>query len=150
MKNLSVVVLVIFAFASLAVGQGTLVNKDPLKETLISLEKQSWEAWKKRDGKFFETFLSDDHVEVGFGGRTNKATVVAGVASPVCVVKSYAVDKFELTRLDANTALLTYRAEQDTTCGGNAVPSPVWASSLYVKRGKRWLNALYQQTQTRK
>jgi hypothetical protein len=150
MKNLTVVAVLIIAFASLAFAQGTLVNKDPLKETLISLEKQSWEAWKKRDGKFFETFLSDDHVEVGFGGRTNKATVVAGVASPVCVVKSYAVDKFELTRLDANTALLTYHAEQDTTCGGNAVPSPVWASSLYVKRGKRWLNALYQQTQTRK
>lgn len=149
MKNVTVVLLV-FAFASLALGQGTLVNKDPLKETLISLEKQSWEAWKKRDGKFFENFLSDDHVEVGFGGRTNKATVVAGVASPVCVVKSYTVDKFELTKFDANTALLTYFAQQDTSCGGNAVPSPVWASSLYVKRGKRWLNAVYQQTQTRK
>lgn len=150
MKTLIVIVLVIFAFASLALGQGTLVEKDALKETLIGLEKQSWEAWKKRDGKFFEKFLSDDHVEVGFGGRTNKATVVAGVASPVCVVKSYAVENFELTKLDANTAVLTYHAEQDTTCGGNAVPSPVWASSLYVRRGNRWLNALYQQTQTGK
>ncbi|PYK54746.1 MAG: hypothetical protein DME48_06925, partial [Verrucomicrobia bacterium] len=28
-----------------------------LKETLINLEKLSWEAWKKRDGKFFQEFL---------------------------------------------------------------------------------------------
>jgi len=168
MKKLTVIALVILAFASMTLGQArqgrqgilrlvkdsgkalTKTGENTLKETLINLEKQSWEAWKKRDGKFFQDFLSDDHVEVGFGGVTNKATVVAGVASPVCVVKSYMVEKFELTMIDANTALLTYHAEQDTNCGGNAVPSPVWASSLYVRRGGHWLNAFYQQTQTRK
>ena len=74
------------------------------------------------------------HVELGFSGVTDKATVVAGVASPGCVVKSFTVDKFQLTLFDAKTALLTYHAAQarrkDTTCGGTAVPSPVWVSSL--------------------
>ena len=46
---------------------------DALKDTLVTLEKQSWEAWQKRDGAFFEHFLSDDHVEVGFGGITGAA-----------------------------------------------------------------------------
>ena len=146
MKKLTVIALVILAFASLALGQKES-SENALKETLTNLEKQSWEAWKKRDGKFFQEFLSDDHVEVGFTGVTNKATVVAGVASPACVVKSYAVDNFKLTMFDAHTALLTYRAEQDTVCNGNPVPSPVWASSLYVKRGDRWVNAVYQQSQ---
>jgi len=121
-----------------------------LKESLVARERQSWEAWKARDGKFFQEFLSEDHVEVGFNGRTSKASVVAGVASPLCVVKSYAVDRFELTLFEANTALLTYHAEQDTTCGGRPVPSPVWVSSLYVRRDGKWLNASYQQTQTAK
>ena len=125
-------------------------TSDALKETLMKLEKASWEAWKNRDGKFFQRFLSDDHVEVGFGGITNKATVVAGVSSKICEVKSYAVDRFELHKFDAKTALLTYHAAQDTRCAGNAVTSPVWVSSLYVKRGNRWFNAFYQQTQTRK
>jgi|SRR5258705_12654018 len=150
MKRLTIIALVIFAGAALSLGQMEQANKNALKENLIKLEKQSWEAWRTHDGKFFQEFLSDDHVEVGFSGLTNKATVVAGVASPICVVKSYAVEKFELTMFDANTALLTYHAEQDTTCGGTRVPSPVWVSSLYVKRGDRWLNGLYQQTQTRK
>jgi len=150
MKTVKATTLVILAFASLTFGQRSRTGDDMVKETLIKLEKQSWEAWKNRDGKFFQNFLSDDHVEVGFGGLTNKATVVAGVASPICVVKSYSVDKFELTVFDAKTALLTYHAAQDTNCNGNAVPSPVWVSSLYVKRGGRWLNVLYQQTQTRK
>jgi len=168
MRKLPAFALLIAALASPAFGQheraapdaarlGNTSDKAPkpaddsaLKETLINLEKQSWEAWKKRDGKFFQTFLADDHVEVGSGGTTNKASVVAFVASPVCVVKSYAVDGFELKVFDANTALLTYHAAQDTACGGAPVPSPVWVSSLYVKRGGRWLNALYQQTRASK
>ena len=150
MKNVAVIAFVVLSFPLLALGQKQESRNDALKESLIKLEEQSWEAWKHHDSKFFQEFLSDDHVEVGFGGVTNKATVVAGVASPLCVVKSYKVGKFELTTFDARTALLTYHAEQDTTCGGTAVPSPVWVSSLYVKRGGRWLNASYQQTQTRK
>ncbi|HMF58046.1 MAG TPA: nuclear transport factor 2 family protein [Pyrinomonadaceae bacterium] len=146
MKKLFVIALVIFGFATLVLLQRAHAQ-NALKETLVNLENQSWEAWKKRDGNFFQNFLSDDHVEVGFGGATNKAAVVAFVGSPVCVINSYKLDHFELTVFDANTALLTYHAEQDTKCGGQSVPSPVWVSSLYVKRGGRWLNALYQQTQ---
>jgi hypothetical protein len=120
-----------------------------IKEQLIKLEKQSWEAWKNRDGKFFQDFLSDDHVEVGFGGVSNKAEIVSFVGSPVCTVKSYQLDQFELKMLDKNTALLTYREAQDTVCH-NPVPSPCWVSSLYMKRGDRWLNVLYQQTEIHK
>jgi hypothetical protein len=127
-------------------GQQSEADKHALRQTLVNLEKQSWEAWKSRDGKFYQSFLSDDHVELGSGGPFNKSSVVAFVGSPVCVVKSYEVDHFQVTVFDANTALLTYHAAQDTTCGGKPVPSPVWVSSLYVKRDGRWLNALYQQT----
>jgi len=56
-------------------------------------------------------------------------------------VRSYDVDQFGLTRISSDTALLVYHARQDTTCGSALVPSPVWASSLYVLRGGRWQNA---------
>jgi hypothetical protein len=147
MRRHIVLAVVGLALASSLSAQDTHTDKDALKATLVGLEKQSWEAWKNHDGKFFQEFLSDDHVEVGFGGRTNKATVVNGVAGAGCTVKSYAVDNFELAMFAADTALLTYHAAQDTTCGGKTVPSPVWVSSLYVKRGDRWLNVLFQQTQ---
>jgi len=125
------------------------VDQSALKEQLVKLEKQSWEAWKNRDGKFFEGFLSDDHVEVGFSGVASKKEVVQVVGSPVCNVKSYELDQFEMKLLDKNTALLTYREAQDTMCH-KVVPSPCWVSSLYMKRGDRWLNVLYQQSQITK
>jgi hypothetical protein len=150
MKKVALVLMAMAAAALMGQPAPTdVAPSDPvLRDSLVALERQSWEAWKNRDGKFFEGFLSDDHVEIGFGGVTNKVTVVAGVGSPVCVVKSYSVDQFELKRLGPDTALLTYYADQDTACGGKPVPSPVWVGSLYVRRGGRWWNAVYQQTQT--
>jgi hypothetical protein len=143
MKALIISVGLILLFGSAALGDGRADDK----ANLIALEKQSWVAWQNHDGKFFEKFLSDDHVEVGFGGPTDKATVVAGVAGPDCTVTSYSVDKFKVTMFNAETALVTYFADQDTICGGQKVPRPVWVSSLYLKRAGHWENALYQQSQ---
>ncbi len=138
----------LFAFVLCACGAAFAQGAPDaaLKDHIVDLEKQSWVAWKAHDAEFFSGFLSDDHVEVGPRGVLGKADIVAGVGSPACKVESYAVDRFTLTRVSEETALLTYRAEQKTMCGTYAVPSPAWASSLYVKRGGRWMNVLYQQT----
>ena len=134
-------------------GQGEVANSplqnDSLMDTLVDLEQRSWVAWQQRDGAFFESFLSDDHVEIGASGIGNKTLVVAGVRSPACVVTHYEVDHFGLTRLSPTTALLTYHAAQDTKCGGQPVPSPAWAGSLYMLRGGRWVNVVYQQSATK-
>ena len=93
---------------------------------------------------FWDRFLSDDHVELnGFVGAIGKKGVIDGIASKACHVASYKVGDFTFRRFDARTALLVYRAEQDTTCGAVKVPSPVWATSLFQKRGGRWVNVLY-------
>ena len=133
-------------FAAETPAPATLSSSD---ETLIrDLEAKSWVAWKNHDAKFFEQFLSDDHVEIHGYGVVGKAAVVDGVRSPACVVQAYTLGPLTLTPVSADAVLVTYRAEQDTTCGTQKVPSPVWASSLYAKRGGRWVNVLYQHTPT--
>jgi hypothetical protein len=111
-----------------------------------ALETRSWQAWQGHDAAFFEQFLSDDHVEVHAPGIAGKAAVIAGVRSPACVVKTYALGPISSTRVSADAFLLTYRAEQDTSCGSQRVPSPVWATSLYARRDGRWVNVMYQHT----
>ncbi len=145
----AVVYLLVLFCTSIAWGQSA-AKDDELKNDLVRLEKQSWDAWKARDGKFYQGFLSDDHVEVGGSGVDAKPAIVAFVGSPVCVIKSYAVDQFSFTLFNNDTALLTYHAQQDGTCGGKPIPSPAWVSSLYVRRNGHWQNALYQQTPTAK
>src|SRR5262245_23569630 len=111
-----------------------LADDTQVMATLVDLETKSWVAWQGHDGKFFEGFLSDDHVEVGFAGPIGKAPVVAGVTGAGCSVASYKVGDMHFSRINADTAVLVYRAEQDTKCGGKSVPSPVWATSVYVRR----------------
>jgi hypothetical protein len=138
--------LILIAAAALLLGapavRATAADDARLAAELTALEKQSWVAWQGHDGAFFGRVLSADHVEMQGNGPAGKAGVVASVKAG-CVVKSYAVDQFRVTRFGPDTALLTYRAEQDTTCGTAHVPSPVWATSLFVRRDGRWQNALY-------
>jgi hypothetical protein len=143
--------IVLAALACAALGcaaPGALQTGDSgaLEAHLIDLERRSWVAWQARDAAFFRQFLSDDHIEYGATGLADKSEVVATVGAPQCVVRSYAVDQFRFTRFTPDAAMLTYRAEQDTVCGGFQAPSPAWATSLYVRRGGRWLNAVYGQT----
>jgi len=140
----------IIAAATLALGQTKSTNSASMnaseKEALIALEKQAWEAWKTRDGKFFQGLLSEESIGVGDSGVSKKATIVKDIASSDCDVRSYSLDIYELVMLDPNTAILTYKADQDATCKGKAVPAKVWASSVYVKRGGKWLSAFHQET----
>jgi hypothetical protein len=151
-REFSVVILLsTFALTAGRISQHTPDSREP-KAVVISsdesrveeLERQSWVSWQKRDGAFFQRFLSDDHVEVHATGLAGKQAVVATVSSPGCVVNSYRVGDFKVTHINADTILLNYNAAQDTVCFKKKVPSPAWVSSLYVRRNGEWLNILYQ------
>jgi hypothetical protein len=131
--------------AALAFGVSTPAAEDPVEAQLVRLEKQSWAAWKDRDGAFYDRFLSDDHLEIGAYGVGNKAQVVAFVGSAACTVESYSLGAMRFQRIDERTALLAYRSDQKAVCGGAPV-EPAWVTSLYVNRGGRWQNVLYQRT----
>ena len=118
-----------------------------LEARLTAMEKASWAAWQNMDVPFWEDFLSDDHVELNaFVGPVGKAAVIGGIAKKVCKVRTYKVDRFTFRRLDENTAILVYRADQDTSCGSVTVPTPSWATSIYQRRAGKWKNVLFELT----
>jgi hypothetical protein len=48
--------------------------------------------------------------------------------------------------LTDDVAQIIYRATIKGTYAGKAVPSPVYASEVWVKRDGKWLQASYQET----
>src|ERR1700752_4738734 len=46
----------------------------PTKVPLVTLEKSSYEAWKSKDAKFWDTFLSDKFVGWSSSGRLDKTS----------------------------------------------------------------------------
>jgi hypothetical protein len=84
-------------------------------------------------------------LHVDSGGVTDKSQSVKAVAD--CEVKSFSLGNFKFLMLDKNSALITFTGMQDGVCSGKTIPATVRASSVYVKRGGKWLNAFYTETQ---
>ena len=151
MKRMLTVALVVLVAAGVASAQmnankGSKAGKSSVEDQLISMEKQAWEAWKNKNGGFFQTFLADDALLVSPTGVEGKAASVKSISSMPCEVKGYSLDNFKLTMIDKDTALLTYSAKQDYSCNGKAGPPQVWASSVFVKRNGKWLGVFHQET----
>jgi hypothetical protein len=147
MKKIIMILMISIGVSSIALGQ-TKMSKDKnnsVETQVIALEKAGWEAWKNKNGGWFQTNLTDDYLLVNSDGVNNKSQVVKSTASD-CEIKSYSLDNFKFLMLDKNSALITFTGMQDGVCSGKTIPANVRASSVYVKRGGKWLNAFYTET----
>ncbi len=142
------IVMIAIAASSMALGQikTPKSNNNSVEAQLIALEKKADEAWRKKDGGFYQSLLSEDAVGVGAGGTFNKSQIVKAISGSRCEIKNTSMENFKVVMLDKNTALLTYKAMQDVTCDGKTDPPVVWASTLFVKRAGKWLAAFHQET----
>lgn len=140
MHRFLVLLLVLFA-SSLSLNAQTEVEKN-----LMAMEKAAWEAFGKGDGKYFETFLADDFKMVSDTGITGKADSIKGINAKPCELKTFALANYKVTMINPDTALATYEATMDATCGGMTAPAKVYVSSLFAKRKGKWLAVQHQET----
>jgi uncharacterized damage-inducible protein DinB len=152
MRKLTLLIIILAATAAVALSQQPPKGAVPQSEaqkgaanSIIDTEQKAWEAMKNKDAKFFEANLSADSSMIGFIGVLGKPAALNVIAKMPCEVRSYTLSDFKVTFLTSETALLTYKGATDGTCFGTAVPT-VWASAVYVQRGKGWLKASHQET----
>jgi hypothetical protein len=116
----------------------------PTTDTLLALDKQANEAYFKGDSKFFEDFLNDKFAMItGDGTRVDKAMAVKQIAGVKCDVKEgWKLEEPQMSRIDDNTYVLSYKGTFDGTCTENGksmkIPSPIRAASVVVRNGDKW------------
>jgi len=156
-KQFPLVLGLLLSSASLAVAQQATPAASPAppkpamsraqsQRIIISTEKKLWEAWKTKNFKAFNTYLTSESVNIGDQGVVGKNDLLKAFESMSCDVKSYELSDIKVVFLDNDAALITYKATQVGTCGGETLPAAIWASSAYVRRGGRWLAASHQET----
>ncbi len=145
MNKTMMILMIAIGVSSVAYGQTKMSKDSKVEAQIIALEKAGWEAWKNKDAKWFQANLADDAMQVNGGGILNKSQIVK-IAGTDCEVKSFSLDNFKFLMLDKNSALITFTGMQDGVCGGKTIPATVHSTSVYVKRGGKWLNALYTET----
>ncbi len=134
-----------------------------LREFVLNLETQVWEAVCARDGESLRRLFSTDYIEVTFDGlRTNAADIVA--QSPVVdEINSYEISEVQVVPTGPHAALVSYHLRIDGKCRGKTITPPErWATSVWRKNpiehvdpvGRngvdRWICCFHQQGAYRK
>ena len=115
-----------------------------VKQTLIAREKEVFEAFKQRNASTFNGYLSDDFVGVDGAGWTHKSDQADAMKDTE--LKDYSFDDIKLVKATKNVAILTYKLTQHGTYKGEAMPTKVFATSVWAKSGDKWVAVLHQET----
>jgi ketosteroid isomerase-like protein len=117
----------------------------PTKVALVALEKSAYAAWKSKDAKFWDTFLSDKFVGWGTSGKLDKVSAKKEYAGADCDIKSYVLSEERVSPRGKQAALITYKATVDGTCGGQKIPTNSWVAGVYVRDGGQWKAVFHAQ-----
>ena len=145
MKKIIMFLMIAIGVSSVAFGQAKMSKDSKVEAQIIALEKAGWESWKNKNAAWIQANLAEDALQVNGGGVLNKSQIVK-VAGTDCEIKSFSLDNFKFLMLDKNSALISFTGMQDGVCSGKTIPTTVYSTSVYVKRGGKWLNALYTET----
>jgi len=122
-------------------------NNQAVENSLKSKEQAGWQAWKDKDPKAFSDMVPDDVVNIADGMiERSKQQMLKDLSSGTCSVNSFSLSDFSFLWVDKDAVMLTYTATQDATCGGKKQPDKVIASSLWVKKGGKWMSPFHQET----
>lgn len=114
-----------------------------LKDTLLALETQVWEALVTGDGDADGALLSEDFIGVypdGFAGKDAHTGQLDGGAT----VADYRLSDAQLRATGADNGLLVYRA--DYLRAGKSDWEVMLVSSLWERRNGSWVNSFSQDT----
>ena len=118
-----------------------------VEKSLEAKEQAGWQAWKDHNPKLIEGFVPENSIDIA-DGTVTKGTqqIVNGITSDACQVNSFSLSDFQYMWLDKDTVLMTYTATQDATCSGKKQAGKVIASSLWQKKGGKWVSPFHQET----
>src|SRR5581483_2611344 len=119
-----------------------------LQSTLEKMEREGWEAYKKKDKKAYGDLLTNDFVGSFADGQAPHDKQSALASMDQVTLNNYSLSNFKVKTIGPDAALLSCNAEVTLTIG-NAKPetSKLYVSDLYVKRGGQWKSMHYQETE---
>ena len=115
---------------------------------IIRLEERVWKVAQERDAVGFAQLVPADAVMIFQSGIVTQPEYLA-------TMKERTISRYELRNIrgfmpNAATVVLCYEALRLGEESGEAFPSsPVIESTIWIKRGKRWVAILNQETPVR-
>jgi hypothetical protein len=112
---------------------------------VIGLEKDVWRAAKERDARAFRRLVADDGIMIFRSGVMRQPDYLATMNSRTVGHSKWKRMKGFMP--NPTTVILTYETVRIGSFRGKKFPSnPVIESTTWIKRGRRWVAILNQET----
>jgi len=112
---------------------------------VMQLEKQVWKAAKERDARAFAKLVPADGLMIFRSGIVTQPQYLATMQGRTLAENSIADLRGFMP--NSKTAILTYKTVRAGSYEGQPFPAaPVIESTVWIKRGKRWVAILNQET----
>jgi hypothetical protein len=141
MKHALTVLAALLATATLAHAQ---TDKAAIEKQLIANEHTIVNSFSKGDAKTFFTLVDKTGVGVDNTGVTKIADLEPVI--PRAKVTTTNMDPITVQWIDADTAVLYYKWTGSGTMDGQKVPSPVYSSTIWTKKGGKWMAVYHQES----
>jgi len=133
---------ILLAGGLMALGTGQARAQDAEAEkTIIANERAINEAVAKGNVAGFKQHVAADGWSVdGMMGRVAVADFlkVFDQVTKEQKLSSWDITDSKVQWVDANTAIHTYKWTGTGTYQGQPIPSPIWASTVWAKKGGKW------------
>jgi len=135
------IVFVVLLIPSLALAQA---NRDAIAKQLEANERAINVAVQKGDVAGFKALVADD----GFAMDGTGMMPVSGFVKEFAQIKlqTFTIENVKVVFANDSAAVITYRFTAKGSMMGQAMPSPVLASTTYANRGGKWVAIFHQET----
>jgi hypothetical protein len=119
-----------------------------LDKALIANEHKINEAVAKGDKAAFSALVAADGASVDGNGFMKVSDFLA--AFDQVKVKTWKISDEKVISIDANTAVVTYKWVGSGTFQGQPFPANVFASTVWAKKGDKWVAMFHQESEAAK
>src|SRR6202022_1106379 len=147
MKRIPLAALALSAFVlhAGAAGAQTAVNRTAVQAQIVANEKAISDAFVKGDLKAFHALVVPDSSAVDATGIMKIGPDFDKMMADYKETSS-TIDSSQFYWLNDTTVVHMYRWSGKATFQGNPAPSPVWASTVWINKGSKWLGAFHQES----
>jgi hypothetical protein len=128
------------------VAQMAPPDRAAVEKTIVANEQKISEAFSKKDIATLKTLIGDD----GFGTDMTGTNSIIGMYKQLPTmdmkITEQVMSDFKYVWVNPTTVVLTYTWRGKGTMMGQPVPSPAYGSTVYTKRGEKWVAVYHQET----
>lgn len=127
--------------------QGSMMTDHSATEkALIANENAVNDAFAKKDLAKIKSFIADDAMMADMSGSMMAADIFKQLPTMDFMLAQHQLSNFKFVWADDSTAVLSYTWTGKGTYMGQPMPSPVFCSTVWTKRGTKWVAVYHQET----